>query len=74
MRVERIRARVHRIGIAIAGICAVLALLNLFNNDPRSARNAAELVAIGLGIYLLALVLGWVIAALLSNKRDHRPN
>jgi hypothetical protein len=68
MPANRLLTRSHRIGIVLAAICGVLALLNLFNSDPRSARNAVELVAIGIGAYVVALAVGVTLARLLRGK------
>jgi len=68
MLAQRIVRRFHRIAIALAVICAVLALLNLFNSDPGSARNAAQLLGIGVGAYIVAFGVGVVFARLLRDK------
>ena len=74
MRARRIGRRVHRIGIALAALLAVLGLLNLFNRNPDAARNAAELFALAAAAYVIALVLSWVASYLLRHESDEISN
>jgi|RhiMethySRZTD1v2_1073278.scaffolds.fasta_scaffold3006930_2 hypothetical protein len=67
MRAQRIKRSFFRLGVGLALLCALLALFNLFDNNPRAARNAVELLGMGVGLFLAARVLGWLTAKFFTN-------
>jgi hypothetical protein len=74
MSAQRIRTIFFRIGIGLAVVCALLAFFNLFDSNPRASRNAVDLVAIGAGLYVTALLAGWLTAKLIGRKDDQISN
>jgi hypothetical protein len=74
MRAQRITAWFYRLGIGLFAICTLLAFFNLFDSNPRASRNAVELFAIGAGLYVAALLIGWLTGKVLSRKGEPNSN
>jgi hypothetical protein len=74
MRAQRITAWFFRLGIGLFVICAVLAFFNLFDSNPRASRNAVELFATGAGLYLVAVLIGWLTAKVVSRSGEPDSN
>jgi hypothetical protein len=74
MRAQRITAWFFRLGIGLFAICAVLAFFNLFDSNPRASRNAVELFATGAGLYLVAILIGWLTAKVVSRSGEPDSN
>jgi hypothetical protein len=74
MRAQRITTWFYRLGIGLFAICALLAFFNLFDSNPRAGRNAVELLATGAGLYVAALLIGWLTAKVVSRSGESDSN
>jgi len=64
MSAQRVKTGFHRIGVILAVICGVAASAMLYGRGYSASQEAIAAVAIGVGLYALAFVLGRVAARL----------